>query len=112
MRCFALINPHALLLLEEGPGPNGAEGDLFAFALELQRIAGAEVKFFAERLGNENASGTVEGEFCCHSGTIMWENPLVNPILAQFASWSFSAGQYLGCRGRARFDSQLLKDML
>jgi len=79
---FALINPHAPLLLEEGLGPDGAEGDFFTFAVELQRIAGAELKRFAEGLRNENASGTVEGEFRCHSGTIMWENPRANPILA------------------------------
>ena len=82
MRCFTLINPHALLLLEEGLGPNGAEGDFFAFAVELQRIARAEVKFLAEGLGNENASSTVEGELRCHSGARVWENPLCKPILA------------------------------
>ena len=71
MRCFALINPHALLLLEEGLGPNGTEGDFFTFAVELQRIAGAEVKLLAEGLGNENASGpssvsfvVIVGELC------------------------------------------------
>ena len=62
MSCFALINPDPLLLLDEGLGPNRAEGDFFAFAIELQRIAGAEVKFIAEGLRNENASGTVEGK--------------------------------------------------
>jgi hypothetical protein len=82
MRCLALINPHPLLLLDEGLGPNGAEGDFFTFAVELQRIAGSEVKFFAEGLGNEDASGTVEGKLCRHSGMIMWVNPLVIPILA------------------------------
>ena len=81
MRCFALIDPYALLLLEEGLGPNGAEGDFFAFAIELQSIAGAEVKLFAEGLRNENASGTVEGKLRCHRGIIMWENPLADPIL-------------------------------
>ena len=84
MRCFALINPHAPLLLEEGLGPNGAEGDFFAFAFELQRITGAEVKLFAEGLGNEDASGAVEGKLRCHSDTEMWENPPLNPILATF----------------------------
>lgn len=84
MRCFALINPHAPLLLEEGLGPHRAEGDFFTFAVELQRIAGAEMKFFAESLGNENASGTVEGKLCRHSGKILLENSLVNPLLAHF----------------------------
>jgi hypothetical protein len=40
------------------------------------------VKFFAEGLGNEDASGTVEGKLFCHSGMIMWVNPLAIPILA------------------------------
>jgi hypothetical protein len=77
----SFIDPYALLLLEEGLGPNGAEGDFFAFAIELQSIAGAEVKLFAEGLRNENASGTVEGKLRCHRGIIMWENPLADPIL-------------------------------
>jgi len=84
MSCFALINPHTPLLLEEGLRPNWAEGDFLALAIEPQRIAGAEMEFLAESLRNENASGAVEGKFCCHSGTIMWENPLVKPILAPF----------------------------
>jgi hypothetical protein len=40
------------------------------------------VKLFAEGLGNENASGTIEGKFRRHNGKVTWENPRLKPILA------------------------------
>jgi hypothetical protein len=58
-----------------------AERDFLAFAVELEGIAGGEMQLLAESLRNEDTSSTIEGKLRCHSGTIVWENPLVKPIV-------------------------------
>ncbi len=72
MSRLALINPNTAFFLQKSLGPYGTQNDLLAFAVELKCVTGIEMKFFAQSLGNENAAGAVESDFCSHNGSICW----------------------------------------
>src|ERR1019366_3705498 len=81
---FALINPDPVLLREQGFGTQRAQGDFVAFALELKGVTGAEVKFLAPGLGDQDPSGPVNSKLRCHNGSRQWENPVLEPFLHTF----------------------------
>jgi hypothetical protein len=47
-----------------------------------QVVAGAEVKFPAQGLGEQDPPGLIESKLRGHSGSLKWENPLVKPANA------------------------------
>src|ERR1017187_5070345 len=54
---FALIDPNAVLLFEQGFGAQRAKRDFVALVFELKGVTGAEVKFLAQCLGDQDPPG-------------------------------------------------------
>src|ERR1019366_1371109 len=79
---FALIDPNAVLLFEQGFGAQRAERDFVAFVFELKGVTCAEVEFLAQCLGNQDAPSLVQSNLRSHDGSIKWENPPLQPIFA------------------------------
>ena len=69
-----------MLILERARAPGRAEGDLLTAAFQFQGVAGLQMQFFPEGLGNNDAACFINGKADVHSGIILWFDPSVNTM--------------------------------
>ena len=70
VRKVTLVDPDAEFLLEHDILADGTQSDAFALRFQVEGVAGSELQTVAEGLGENDATGFVEGELgesrVCH----------------------------------------------
>ncbi len=69
-----------MLFFEQSFGSDRPKGDAIAFVLYQQIVSGTETHLVAKGFGEDESTGTVDGNFGRHTTILQWRTPQCNAI--------------------------------
>src|SRR5262249_39514784 len=79
----ATEDPDPLLLRQWSGAADGTESQFIASLFQFQHIPWLQSQGLAQRLGDDNAAGLIEGEARRHRGILLWVDPLASTIISR-----------------------------